>query len=407
MSAYKIIEANTPALRQRWLDVVDYVYRDDPNYVRLLDMEIINIFTPGRQPYVREDNWKWWLLQDGSGKDVGRVAAFFDWPYEKCQEYNVGGIGYFECPDDQHAANLLLDTARDWLISNNIWVADAPINFGTNDNHWGCLVDGFIQPTVGMKYNLPYYEKLLNNYGFQLYFNMFSRHLDITKPLPEIFYKILERIKRRPGLRFETIKKDQLMKYGLDWMEIYNDAWKYHQAFKPMDQGFVERLIRDLKPVLFEPFVIFAYMDNEPAGFLFALPDLNQIFKPLKGKFSIWQKLLFWWRSRNGYEYYLKNGILTKGRVVIMGVKPKFQKIGLAQGLSMWSMEDAKRLGFKTLELTWSGDFNPMSDATQVNTGAELAMTHRTLRMAFKEGIDIRPYEKIAAEHRAENPEQH
>ena len=124
--------------------------------------------------------------------------------------------------------------------------------------------------------------------------------------------------------------------------------------------------------------MIFAYVNDEPAGILFCLPDLNQIFKPLKGKFPWWQKLLFAWRKRNDYEWYRKKGILTRGRVLIIGVVPKYQRYGLEVGMTMCNMDDARSMGFKEIELGWVGDFNPLSARLQAATQATLGKIHRT-----------------------------
>ena len=39
----------------------------------------------------------------------------------------------------------------------------------------------------------------------------------------------------------------------------------------------------------------FVYYKNEPVGIWINLPDVNQWFKQLKGKFGLWHKLKFLW----------------------------------------------------------------------------------------------------------------
>ena len=46
---------------------------------------------------------------------------------------SIGGCGFFECINNQKAANLLFETSRKWLKSNNIEGMDGPINFGERD----------------------------------------------------------------------------------------------------------------------------------------------------------------------------------------------------------------------------------------------------------------------------------
>ena len=48
----------------------------------------------------------------------------------------------FECVNNQKAANLLFDTAKEWLTEKGYNSMDGPINFGERDKWWGCLVEG-------------------------------------------------------------------------------------------------------------------------------------------------------------------------------------------------------------------------------------------------------------------------
>jgi len=47
----------------------------------------------------------------------------------------TGGLAFFECGiDDEKAAFLLFDTAKQWPAINGMCAMDGPINFGENDN---------------------------------------------------------------------------------------------------------------------------------------------------------------------------------------------------------------------------------------------------------------------------------
>ncbi|MCS7074994.1 MAG: GNAT family N-acetyltransferase, partial [Bacteroidia bacterium] len=353
---FRVIEVNSQSMVKRFLKVPHSIYAGDPYWVCPLNMDIEAIFSPEKNALFKDGEAKRWVLVDEKkSQDVGRIAAFYSWTKAKKYEVPVGGAGFFECINNQEAANLLFDTAKQWLSSKGMQAMDAPINFGENDRFWGCLTEGFMQPGYGMPYNLPYYSELFINYGFKLYFEQHSRHLDISKPMPERFYKIYEWVKSRPGVHFETVDRRKLDKYARDFVEIYNDGWKFHEHFTPLTMEVMQKLIKQLEMVLIDEMICFAYVDYEPAGFLLCLPDLNQIFKPMKGEMGIWETIKFLWRRRNQFEWYRKNGILYRGRVTIMGVKPKFQKYGLESGMILFPMEKVKALGFKEIELSWVG----------------------------------------------------
>jgi len=366
-----------------FLDFPRWLYRNDPHWVCPLDMEIKNIFNPYRNPMYEGGDAQRWVVINASGQVVGRIAAFYNERKAKRYKVPVGGAGFFECIEDQEAANLLFETAKHWLQARGMAVMEAPVNFGENDRHWGLLVEGFVQPGFGMPYNPPYYEKLFLEYGFEPYFEQVTKHLDITKPMPERFQNVWRWISSKPNIRFDHARKDQLVKYVDDFITVYNDAWQYHEHFVPLQREKVLKAFSEFKHIIIERFLIYAYVENEPAGVLFCLPDLNQIIKPFRGKPTWWDLLLFLWRKRNDYEWYRKRGILTRGRVILIGVRPRFQKYGLEVGLAMYSMDDARKMGFQEIELGWVGDFNPLSRRLQEATGAKPGKIHRTYRYVF------------------------
>ncbi|WP_431295009.1 hypothetical protein [Pedobacter sp. P26] len=72
-------------------------------------------------------------------------------------------MGFFECIDDEKAAFLLFDTAKNWLTENGMKAMDGPINFGENDSFWGLLIEGFTPPSFGMNYNFPIIKSFSKN----------------------------------------------------------------------------------------------------------------------------------------------------------------------------------------------------------------------------------------------------
>jgi len=376
-------EVVSPGQEELFLDMARSLYQNDPAWVCPLDLEIKNIFNPKKNPFYSHGSACRWILRNEQGKIVGRVAAFIN--DKKAHNYDVptGGMGFFECIENKEAAEILFNTCKQWLAAKNMQAMDGPINFGENDRYWGLLVHGYTHPAFGMPYNKPYYKDFFESYGFRMFYEQVSNHLDISKPMPERFEKITNWILQKPGIRAELVNKEHLLKYGLDFLNIYNDAWQFHENFTPMPQKQVHSLIDELKDIMIGDLICFVYVEDDPAGFMICLPDLNQIIKPLNGKLNLWNKIQFWWRRRNNFEWYRKRGILNRGRVTIMGVKPKYQKYGLESALIMVPMPHARAMGFKEIELSWVGDFNPKMRKLHEATGSKLGKIHHTYRYYF------------------------
>lgn len=365
-----------------FLDCPRLLYKDDPNWVCPLDLEIRNIFNPKKNKFFAHGEAARWTLLDEKKRPVGRVAAFINEKKARGFEQPTGGVGFFEARNDQAEANLLFDTAKAWLAGRGIEAMDGPINFGENDRFWGLQVEGFSQPFVGMLYNPPYYIDLYENYGFRPYFEQVSRVLDISRP-PERFARIAERVAQNNKVSYAFASRKQMDKFAKDFLTIYNDAWRHHPNFTPIDAAQLEGMIEELRFVMVEQMCIFAYVEGEPAGFIICLPDLNQIIKPFRGKPNLIQKLQLLWRKRGQFAWYRKRGILTQGRVIIMGVRPKFQRHGLESGMTITPMADVHEMGFQHIELGWVGDFNPAMQRVLEATGARERKVYRTYRHLF------------------------
>ncbi|MCB2410841.1 hypothetical protein LGH74_22830, partial [Hymenobacter sp. BT178] len=79
------------------------LYRADPHYIRPLDQDIDQVFDPKRNKYFRHGELIRWLLLDERGRTIGRVAAFINERTARTFEQPTGGMGFFECIDDQAA----------------------------------------------------------------------------------------------------------------------------------------------------------------------------------------------------------------------------------------------------------------------------------------------------------------
>jgi GNAT superfamily N-acetyltransferase len=372
----KIAEVTTEKDARAFLLVPTVIYANDTNWVRPLDDDINAIFDPSRNDYFNHGLCKRWLLFDNNNKYIGRVAAFINHKKATSYEQATGGMGFFECINDAVAAKILLSTCQHWLANQGMEAMDGPINFGENDRYWGLLVHGFMEPGFGMAYNPPYYQSFFEDFGFYKYYEQVSNHLDITKPLPERFNKIAEWVMNKPGYTFDHLHKKNFEKYAADFVNVYNEAWGFHENFSPMVPGDVEKTFKQMSAFIEERFIWFAYHDGVCIGFLIMVPDINVIIKKMKGNSGIIGKLI--------YTYYLLRKSIWRARIIIMGVTPKFQKSGIESAIIKKASDEIySNKQYKEVELSWVGDFNPKMRALHENIGATLGKTHHTYRKLF------------------------
>ncbi|MET3113638.1 hypothetical protein AAKU52_001366 [Pedobacter sp. CG_S7] len=371
----QILPVSDTKTRENFLDVAKILYQNDENWICPLDVELEAIFDPLKNPFFNHGVCARWILKDADGKLIGRVAAFIN--EKKAFQYDqpTGGMGFFECINDQQAAFKLFDTAKSWLQEQGMKAMDGPINFGENDSFWGLLIEGFTQPSYGMNYNFPYYQSFFINYGFKTEYEQITNHLQIRNPFPERFTKIANWVANKPGYTFEHFSKKNPEKYVNDLMEIYNDGWKDFESFVPIKKETLLGSFKKMENIMDEKLIWFAYVNGEPASFVVIIPDANQIIKGFNGKLGIIEKVKFLYRRWKG---------INRMRAVVMGTKMAYQKHGLESALFIKLKEYVLPLNqYDELELSWVGDFNDKMLSIHQATGATFGKRHLTLRNIF------------------------
>lgn len=385
----EIIKVTNKKTERAFINLPRKLYKDDPNYVLAFDKDIKAAFDPQKNVHFNNGDASRWILTNESGYVIGRIAAFYEKDKAEADYVKSGGCGFFECINSQEAANLLFDTAVNWLTDKGYEAMTGPINFGENESNWGCLVHGFEPQGYGMSYNHAYYQELFENYGFQMYYRQYSFHLDIDKPFPERFWKIAEWINKRPNYSFKHFEYKDAEKYVNDTVKVYNEAWPLlKDDFTPLDPKAVYEVMQKAKPILDPELCWFAYNKDEAIAFFTFLPDANQILRHLNGKLHLLNKIRF--------IILKKRKVMTRMRGNAAGVSPKFQNSGVESGIIYQLNEIVKRRPhYKQVELSWVGDFNPKMISLYKATGAYHAKTHYTYRYMINKEI---PYQRFMPE---------
>jgi hypothetical protein len=371
----ELIPVTNPQNRKSFLDVARLIYSGDENWICPLDKDIESVFDPKKNPFFEHGRCERWVLNDSSGKAIGRVAAFIN--DKKAFQYDrpTGGMGFFECIDDEQAAFKLFNQAKAWLEAHGMQAMIGPVNFGENDSFWGLLVEGFTPPSYGMNYHLPYYHKLFLAYGFETEYQQITNHLAVMKPFPERFTKIANWVAGKPGYTFESFSSKKSEKYVKDLMEIYNDAWQDFENFVPIKKETLQESFDKMRLIMDEKLIWFAYVNEEPASFVVIIPDANQMIKGFSGKLGIAEKIRFIYRRWKG---------VSRMRAIVMGTKKAYQKHGLESALFIKLKEYVlPKNQYEELELSWVGDFNDKMLAIHEATGATFGKRHLTMRKSF------------------------
>jgi hypothetical protein len=366
----RLQEVNNRPLEKQFIEVNFLLNRDNPNYIRPLDKDIREVFDKKKNKAFRFGKTCRWILYTDDEHPIGRIAAFTNKKYRnKGDEFPVGGIGFFDCINDQNAADLLFDVARHWLINEGMEAMDGPINFGERDRWWGLVTSGFQEPLYGMNYNPPYYRDLFEHYGFRVFFNQICFGVDPKKKLSDKIVKRHAEIASDPAFKVTWVTGSDIDKYAADFTTVYNKAWAGHGGMKEMRKEQAIRLFRSMKPIMDPKIIWFTYHKEEPIALFVNLPDLNQWFKYLDGKFSLWHKLKFLWIKRTKP--------CKKFTGIVFGIVPEYHGKGIDAFMIYEAYKVVIKLSYTEYEMQWIGDFNPK----MINVAENLGDTYRSRQL--------------------------
>ena len=376
----QIIEVLDATLVSDFLEVNAMMNAHNPAYIRALDNEVNDVFDSQKNKNFKYGTAKRWIAKTDDGVLVGRIAAFTNDKYiNKGTEFKTGGIGFFDCINDQATANLLFDTAKSWLQEMGMEAMDGPINFGDRDKWWGLMVEGFdSEPMYGMSFNPSYYQSLFDQYGFKNYYNQYYYYMNVDDPLPERFPERYAKFNSKPGYEAKHIKLKDLEKYAGDFATVYNAAWAQHGEAKEITQVQVMKLFNKMKPIMDERVVWFAYYKEEPVAMFINIPDINQYFKYFNGKFGWIEKLRLLWMKFRGINKRLTG--------LAFGVVPKYQALGVDSYLIYASGLTIQGKGwYDQYEMGWAGDWNPKMVNIYKSLGGKQSRRMVTYRFIFED----------------------
>jgi GNAT superfamily N-acetyltransferase len=331
------------------------IYRGDSNWVPPLLVEQKGILDTKKNPFFLHSEIQHYLARR-DGRQVGRISAIIDHNYNEFQNEKTGFFGFFESIDDQEVARALLSAAEQWVRER-----------GTN-HVLALLVDGFDSPPVlQMPYNPRYYIELFGACGLAKTRDLYAYYMEDITPISDKIKRVSELIRKRRNV---TVRKIN-MKKRHEELEVvklvYNDAWERNWGFVPWTDEELDHLWDDLKMAADPELVFFAYVDGELAGFSLSLPDLNQALRRINGRLFPLGLLKLLWYSRK----------IDMIRVLALGVRKKFQNMGLDAVLLYETYARGTKQGFHRGEFSWILENNlPMRNALE-NWGARIYKTYR------------------------------
>lgn len=363
------------------------IYKDDPNWVPPLLSIRRNLLDKHKNPaweYLQGDYFIAWH----GAQPVGTIAAFINPRHNQTWEEQIGWFGCFECINDQNVANALLQTAADWIRAAGSYTAmRGPATFTCNDEQWGLLIENFSRPVLLMPYNPTYYPTLLDNATVKL-----SKVMDLES------YKSDARefltVNRAPLDRYRRVANRAIERYEITTRKpdpkrlkeelallrmIYEKAWEKNWGNVPPTDHEMDHLFTDLKDYFDPELAIFVYVKDQIAGFLFALPDMNEVLwrahaRPGEPELLTLLKALWHWKIRPK---------MTRQRTLLFGVIPEFRGKGVDVVCFVKYFDQTITSAYPLLDAGWILETNQPMRSLLSQTNAQVYKKYRIYQAAL------------------------
>jgi GNAT superfamily N-acetyltransferase len=333
------------AARRRFLRVAHHIYGDDPHWVAPLVSEGDRVLEPAN-PFFQHARMQLWVARR-EGRDVGRIAGIVDATHNAVHGERTAHFGFLECIDDAGVATALFEVATAWARSAGCDRLVGPMNPSINDE-CGLLIEGFDAPPVlMMTYHPPYLRGLVEAAGFTKAKDLIAYHLDLAQTPVARLERLAAAFRRRhPHITVRPVTKATVSTDVPKLKQVFNEAWEKNWGAVPLTDGEINLLAARLLPLVIEGLVWIAEVDGEVAGFLLAVPDVNEVLRPLRGRLvspGLWRALpyLLGWKQPRLF------------RVVALGTRREYRGRGLETVMFAESQRRAVALGFAGCEASW------------------------------------------------------
>ncbi len=364
---------------------VDFAYEinaSDPNWVPPLRAEVVELLTPGKNPFHEHAKVQLFLARR-DGQVVGRISAHYDelaltQPPEQGMGPGTGNWGMFEARDEE-VAHALIARAEQWNRDQGMTRILAPISLSIWEEP-GLLVKGHDHPPmVMMGHNLPQYEAWVESAGYAVAKRLFTYDLGVGA-FPPLIDRIVASGERNKAIHIRRVDKKHFDRDAAIIIDILNDAWSKNWGFVPFTETEKAYGAKKLAPLIHEDVNMIAELDGEPVAFMLGFPDVNAAIKPMKGRLFPFNgiKLLWWLRKANPVDF----------RIPLMGVVQKWQATRIASQIAFMMIEYIRREGVrnhgaKRAEVGWILEDNQgmvaIAEALESNNNREYRIYSKDL----------------------------
>ncbi|MGH3724152.1 MAG: N-acetyltransferase [Mycobacterium sp.] len=352
------------------------IYGGDPNWRPTLRRVVRAKMDSKHNPLHREVQIENFVAYR-HGSPVGRISASIDSAY--VERYgDCAFFGFFESEDDEEVAGALLGAAEQWAARRDVAKIVGPFSY-TSREEVGLLVSGYDRPpTIMQPYSPRYYPALVEAAGYRKKFDTASYrwHIDGSQEVRQRLLKRADAVMRDQSVTVRTVRMRDYA-HELEMLRgLYNDSFAHHPENVPLSREVFSGMAAEMRPLIDPNIIRIVESEGTPVGFLFMLPDVNEI-ATRSGRLT--PALLARLAARHDGRI---RGIGTAVVVLIGAVQTQFGA-GIGRILAGEIIRTITTSGYSSVATTWVHEDNVWSNSLTAQMKTDPEKIHRVYQKAL------------------------
>ena len=323
-SMIEVIEVKTKKQIREFINFPLNLYKNNPYFVPPLYIDEKKLFNKN---YIYNDQaeavyYNAYL----DGKIVGRISGILQ--HASNEKWNQKRVRFtrFDSIDNQDVANALFSKVENWAKEHQMEEIVGPLGFSDLDRE-GLLIEGFDElSTFEEQYNYPYYQKLIENYGFVKEVDWLERKLKAPKVIDERLERVSSYMMKKCKLKFVEVKSTRqfLKQYSDALFEIIDTTYDNLYQTVPFTDAMKKMMIDNFKLIINIKYVAtIVDENNRVVCFGICFPSIAKALQKSGGRLTI--PAIF--RLLKALK---KPNIIDLG---LIGVLPEYQMRGISTAI--------------------------------------------------------------------------
>ena len=224
------------------------------------------------------------------GKVVGRIQGIIQNKFNALYNTKQARFCRFDSEDNQETASALFDAVEKWAKSMGADYIIGPSNYSDQERE-GLLIEGFnYLSTFEEQYNYPYYQKLIENCGYEKDVDWIENRLFQTSQNKKTLEVLAQRALKDYDLRVANIglsMKEIIKKYAKGIFECLDECYSPLYGYVPFSDEMRNQMIQQFKLVLDKRyFTIIVNKEDKVVACGFCIPGIGKALQKSGGRLT-------------------------------------------------------------------------------------------------------------------------